>query len=39
MNADQAAELLITLAVISFGFFVLDLLLTTMNDLGGDDDE
>lgn len=37
MDANQASELLITLAVISFGFWVADLFLSTM--MGGDDDE
>ena len=37
MNADQASELLITLAVISFVFWILDLFLSTM--LWDDDDE
>lgn len=37
MTAEEASELLITLAVISFVFWILDLFLSTM--LWDDDDE
>jgi hypothetical protein len=36
MDANQASEVLITLAVISFGFWIVDLLLSSMWE---DDDE
>lgn len=32
MNSDQASEFLITLGLISFGFWIVDIFITTMNE-------
>lgn len=38
MTSDQASEFLITLAVISFGFWIVDIFITTMNERENDDE-
>lgn len=38
MDQNQASDFLVTLALISFGFWIVDIFITTMNDWENDDE-
>ena len=38
MSSDQASDFLVTLGLISFGFWIVDIFITTMNEWENDDE-